>query len=95
MCRCENREKVILECANRPFGAVGTVHVGRNELYVDVDAARECFELLGCFVVEAYVSESYAVRREEVDAGAEGTHVFFGGAVLEWLQVNVIVVCGE
>ncbi len=71
MGRGENREEVVLPCANGSLRSVGVMVEGRNALIFDrgLGGLEEGSEISGGFIVKANVSER--MRREEKNLATE------------------------
>ena len=75
MGRRENREEVVLPCANGSLRSVGAVVEGRHALIFDwgLGGLEERNEISGDFIVEADVSERMRKRRKELCDRAIGS----------------------
>ena len=94
MGRGENREEVVLPCANGALRSVGAVVEGRNALIFDrgLGGLEEGNEISGDFIVKADVSERMRKRRKELGDRAIGSEIRRRGARLKRDKVNVIEV---
>ena len=92
--RGENREEVVLPCANRSLSAVGAVVERRHTLEFDggLGGLKERNQISGDFIVEAEVSERMRQRRKELSDRAIGSEVGRRGARLKRDIVNVVTV---
>ena len=91
--RGENREEVVLPCANGSLRLVGAVVEGRNALIFDrgLGGLEEGSEISGDFVVKADVSERMRKkRRKELCDRAIGSEIRRRGARLKRDKVNVV-----
>jgi len=92
--RGENREEVVLPCANGAFSAVGAVVERRHALEFDggLGGLKERDQISRDFIVEAEVSERMRKRRKELSDRAIGSEIRRRGARLKRDKVNVIEV---
>ena len=92
--RGENREEVVLPCANRSLSAVGAVVERRHTLEFDggLGGLKERNQISGDFIVEAEVSERMRKRRKELSDRAIGSEVRRRCARLKRDIVNIIKV---
>jgi hypothetical protein len=75
--RGENREEVVLPCANGSLRSVGAVVEGWNALIFDrgLGGLEEGSEISGDFIVKADVSERMRKRRKELGDRAIGSEI--------------------
>ena len=92
MGRGENREEVVLPCANRSLSAVGAVVERRHTLEFDggLGGLKERNQISGDFIVEAEVSERMRKRSKELCDRAIGSEIRRRGARLKRDKVNVV-----
>ena len=65
ICGAEAGNEVILEGTNGAFGGIAAVHMGRNQLEVDVFSAHELFENVRGFVVKTLQDWTAASSNED------------------------------
>ncbi len=94
MGRGENREEVVLPCANGSLRSVDAVVEGRNALIFDqgLGGLEEGSEISGDFIVKADVSERMRKGRKELGDRAIGSEIRRRGTRLKRDKVNVIEV---
>ncbi len=92
MGRGENREEVVLPCANGSLRLVGAVVKGRNTLIFDrgFGGLEEGSEISRDFVIKADVSERMRKRRKELCDRAIGSEIRRRGERLKRDKVNVV-----
>jgi hypothetical protein len=92
--RRENREEVVLPCANSALSAVGAVVERWHTLEFDggLGGLKERNQISGDFIVEAEVSERMRKRRKELSDRAIGSEVRRRCARLKRDIVNIIKV---
>ena len=92
--RGENREEVVLPCANRSLSAIGAVVERRHTLEFDggLGGLKERDQVSRDFIVEAEVSERMRKRRKELSDRAIGNEVRRRCARLKRDIVNIVEV---
>jgi hypothetical protein len=68
----QNRDEVVLECANCSFSSIGAVLLGGDTLELDLMAEEGVLEILGAFVVNNVEFRGMALLDEELVRGLPG-----------------------